>query len=391
MKVFIIGWYGTETIGDRAILGGILKSLSENIGSFELQLGALYPFYSKRMLIEDASFFSELTSNKLKKTSIVDTKNSNDLTSAIKDNDILIMGGGPLMDLPELNMVEYAFKKAKKLNKLALIFSCGVGPLYKKENRKKVANIFNLSSGSIVRDNASLNFLKEIDSEFRSNINFDNVSVNFDPAVNCVSGYVDCLSKPELIYSKNAYIALNLRSFPMEYSKESAVRNIDQELCDFVKAVATRYHDKKIILIPMHYFHIGGDDRVFLNDISLKLGLDNIHVQNEPLSLKATISLYENAYFNIGMRFHSVVLQTVCSGKNYILDYTEPNKGKIFGFVQDIDTEGFYDDRYICIQSTNVDASKINFDSCDEKLKVDFKKLRAFIGSYSSLFNGKHL
>ena len=46
---------------------------------------------------------------------------------------------------------------------------------------------------------------------------------------------------------------------------------------------------------------------------------------------------YSDAYFNIGMRFHSVVLQTISREKNYVLDSTEPKKGKTYGFLSDFE------------------------------------------------------
>lgn len=109
----------------------------------------------------------------------------------------------------------------------------------------------------------------------------------------------------------------------------------------------------------MHYFHIGNDDRTFLNKIYFNIKKHNINVQNKNLTLKETIDLYNNAYFNIGMRFHAVIFQTIGSGRNYILDYTEPSKGKITGFIKDIDKTKFYSSRYISLQDENLDINII--------------------------------
>ena len=49
------------------------------------------------------------------------------------------------------------------------------------------------------------------------------------------------------------------------------------------------------------------------------------------------MEIYSDAYFNIGMRFHSVVLQTISSDKNCVLDSTEPKKGKTYGLLSDIE------------------------------------------------------
>ena len=53
LKATVIGWYGTETIGDRAILSGILRLLSEVASDITIELGALYPILSERTLRDD--------------------------------------------------------------------------------------------------------------------------------------------------------------------------------------------------------------------------------------------------------------------------------------------------------------------------------------------------
>jgi hypothetical protein len=58
------------------------------------------------------------------------------------------------------------------------------------------------------------------------------------------------------------------------------------------------------------------------------------------------------------MRFHSVVFQTLLKGNNYILDYTEPDKGKIFGFINDIDDSNFYYNRMVSLHDQSLDLEK---------------------------------
>lgn len=388
MKIVIVGWYGTETIGDRAILAGILKSISKGTSKFDIELGCLYPFYSQRMIVEDQAFFNELTEGKLNKISIFDSKDVGALRKKIDTSDAVMIGGGPLMDLPELNMLEYSFHYAKKRKKSRIVCGCGVGPLYEKKNRKTVANIIENADLTILRDEASKSFLSEIALEFKSDINLKNVLVNFDPAVNCTIGYLNGLLKANAFYERNEYIAVNLRSFPREYSAKETGRDINQELSSFVKDLSEQYKEKKIILVPMHYFHVGSDDRVFLNEVKNSISNDNVIVHNAPLSLKETICLFENASFCIGMRFHSVVIQTICSGKNYILDYTEPKKGKIFGFTRDIDSTGFYDKRYICLQNQKPKLDLFDLSNYDIANEICLDAISNIMEEYSSKIMG---
>ena len=383
MKITIIGWYGTETIGDRGILAGLISFFSQSFSDFELNLGSLNPFFSERTIAEDASFLREITGKEIK-ISLFNSKSSKELLSAIKCSDLVAMGGGPLMDLNELFMVEYAFKKAKRHGVNTAVLGCGVGPLFKPVFRKTVLNIFKNSDLSILRDSKSKEFLEGIYKEFNEPYNDKAIFVSCDPAVECTlkSNHVRSMMIPVNSQVKADYIAVNLREFPLEYSGQSTGKNINNDLINFVGDLADDFPDKIIKLVPMHYFHIGGDDRIFLNNLARKLERANIEVQNSPLTLSDTINIFRNATFNVGMRFHSVVLQTIASGRNYVLDYTEPKKGKINGFLTDVDPSGFYKERYICLQEDNISASMIQKVGVDKTFISNQEKLVLSLGIY---------
>jgi len=351
MRIAIIGWYGTETIGDRAILAGLISFFCKSYSDVEIKLGSLYPFFSERTINEDYNFHKELI-GKDYKINIFNSKRIKDIDQSIQNSDIVVMGGGPLMDLRELFMIEYAFKKARKLSKKTVILGCGVGPLFHKKYRKSVLEIAQNSSVIILRDNKSKENLEDIYKEYNKCFSTNVVNTSYDPSVECALQF----SKQNTFVQKD-YISINLRKYPIEYGKIKDYENINNDLKIFIKDVALKYSEKEIRLIPMHYFHIGDDDRVFLNTICLELQLDNIKVKNSNLTLKETIEVFQNAYFNVGMRYHSVVLQTITSGKNYVLDYTEPKKGKIYGFLKDIDNCGFYRNRYISLQRDHITAN----------------------------------
>lgn len=218
----------------------------------------------------------------------------------------------------------------------------------------------------IFRDHSSkLNF-EEISKEYNYSHDDKTISYSFDPAVEAALKFNE-------YYKKNTqdYIALNLRAFPKEYSKNDESNKINHMLIDFVKNLSSKF-DTDIKMIPMHYFHIGEDDREFLNNIKLSLQSTNLFVQNKPLTLVETMKMFQDAKCCIGMRFHSIVLQTILNGSNYILDYTEPNKGKIHGFIQDIDSNDFYKNRYLLLQDLSQD---LDFHYNDQNFIIDEKRL----------------
>jgi len=238
-----------------------------------------------------------------------------------------------------------------------------------------VLNITSYSDLIILRDIKSKENLEEIFKDFNKCFADDFIFTSYDPAVECALEY-NSVYKSE----PKEYIAVNLRKFPLEYSRNKDNKSINIELKKFIKSLSEKYENRIIKLIPMHYFHIGGDDRIFLNEIALDLRLNNIKVQNPNLTLKETIEVYQNAYFCVGMRFHSVVLQTIVNGKNYILDYTEPKKGKIYGFIQDIDKINFYKNRYISLQKDTITTDIIK--NCSDCFIYDFNDIQNKLGIY---------
>ena len=346
MKITIIGWYGTETIGDRAILAGLISLFSKSFPSFEINLGSLYPFFSERTISEDFELYTVFSKQSFN-IKLFNSKQSQLLNKAIKNSDLLIMGGGPLMDLDELFMIEYAFKKAQKIGVKTALLGCGVGPLFDNKYQKSVLEIARSSDLIILRDHQSKLNLINISEKYSYYLNVNDILVSFDPAVEC-----SFMFNNTHIQEKKQYIAINLRSFPVEYTQNKSSENINRNLHNFVNELADLFVNNELKLIPMHYFHIGGDDRVFLNEIAFSLNKNNICVQNKNLTLEETLQMYQSAWFNVGMRFHAVVLQTLVSRYNYILDYTVPNEGKISGFINDIDNSGFYSNRYVNLQNS---------------------------------------
>lgn len=378
MKVCIVGWYGTETIGDRAIIAGIYSLLSKTFDNININLGSLYPFYSDRMLKEDKELYDLIIPNSIN-INIFDSKKKKELDNAIDNSDLVIMGGGPIMHIEELYMVEYAIKSAKKKGKKTGILGCGIGPIFPNEFKKSTINIINNSDIVILRDRKSKENLISIYEELNEELDTDRIKVSFDPAVECALAYIE---KSEKKLNSNEII-INLRDFPNEYSRNSTEKNINNILEKFIVDLSRKFSNHCIRLIPMHYFHIGNDDREFLNYIKLKNNIENIVVQNEVLSLIETMDKFINAKFNIGMRFHSVVLQTILSGKNYILDYTEPNKGKISGFISDIDNIEFYKNRFVLLQKVDdISISMLNEEKKDQKFIYDKQLVNKSLSIY---------
>lgn len=338
MKIMIIGWYGTETIGDRAILAGLFYLFSKSWGKLEIKLGCLETLLTERTMDEDSDFFKKCSNDQIMNISLFDSRKKKDLDHAIEWADIIVVGGGPLMEINPMYMLLYAFKKAKKMHKKSIVAGCGMGPFLTERLKRCAIDIIDASDLAIFRDGKSREIYHSC-SQSNSNI-YDSI----DPAVFAAT----CFKKQNVADDEvGSYVAINFREPPaFEYK---GLGSVDDEFFSNILLKIAEMTNMPIRLVPMHTYWIGGDDRYILNRICRKTKLQEVSVYNKPLSLEETMRVYANSSYCVGMRFHAVLLQTFLNGNNIILDYTDPQKGKIINLLNQLRIKDAYIGRYISL------------------------------------------
>ncbi len=371
MEITIIGWYGTETIGDRAILAGIFRILSETFGFYSVRLGSLFPFYTQRTLLEDNDFYKIASQNTNLCIKLFDTRNPFELRHNITHSDLLLVGGGPLMDLQEMSMLEFAFNTASRYKIKCAVLGCGWGPL-KTEKAKSIARkLVDESNLVIFRDNIS----KE--QAIKCGCDPQKISTIIDPAFIACSIYLDNPS-----FRTNDYVCINFRDVALEGNNYLDKAISLDFFTTFVSDILSNFK-LPIHLVPMHNFFIGGDDRIILTKIAQTIVSDNVTVIQKPLSLKQTMDEFYNAAFCVGMRFHSVVLQTVLNGRNFIVDYTDSQSGKIIGMMKSLGIDNEYKNQYISLCSLD-SKFKINLNTI-KKYSIPKIQLQQYLNDYCNL------
>ena len=345
MKLCVLGWYGSETLGDRAILDGIIHIYSQLFDSLEVDIGSLFPVLTERTIFEDEPFMSRHANLKV---GLFDSRDKKTLKCFIEKSDMVIMGGGPLMDLELIYIIRDAFGYAKKKGKITGIIGCGYGPLANPDYTKCVADIISHSDVTIMRSLKCEERAKKLCNHCKYKI-----FTGMDPAELSAIEY----SRNNGAVEKDNQWIVNIRDLKYVYPN---VFFDDAKLEECIRYLSERVEN--ILLLPNHYFSIGGDDRYVMNKMSFVIDSQNIKVQQIPLNLKATYDVIARAKGCIGMRYHSIVFQTYLNGNNYIIDYTNPEKGKIPAFLDRIDKNGFYTDRYINVFKPEA----INFDLQNE-------------------------
>jgi len=370
MKILIIGWYGTETIGDRAILAALIMQFTQTM-QCEFSIASIYPFFSKRTIKEDAGFISEISNiekEKIENIDIIDARNPAMFKQAIIDSDCVVMGGGPLDDMMALYMIQFAVLYAKKKHKKVVLYGIGLNALKKEKYIKTSKQIIEAADCVILRDTKAFEICQQIDVK-----KLEKIKISIDPAVFAAMQY-----KKRYSSKKESFVAINLREFPQIYATTENKQGID------IDALARRSvknlidPEDRLVLVPMNYFDPGIDDRIILHKLMKTCECKDVEVVDMPYNLKETFDTYQNAKYCIGMRFHAVVFQTILNGNNYILDYTNPQVGKTGAFIRQINGNAFYDKRTIMLQDNTKKASIVK--SCgsfivDEKLIDEYEKI----------------
>lgn len=317
-RIFILGWYGTETVGDKAILGGIVDYYQTQIkGNIEFVIGSLHPFVTKRTCIE---LNIEAT--------VISTKTF-DLLSYAKSSDLIVMGGGPLMDLNVLYVPLLGFKVAKTYRKKTVVFGCGLGPLKHEKFKKAVIAILGLTDEIKLRDKGSVEMARSLGIDKK-------IILSGDPA----KGFVSNIGK-QIVVERENILSCYLRDWTFEYyigDKQDFIKDkekFETGLALFIKTKANALQVERIEFHHMHNFVVGNDDRDFSRYFVKKFFQNDkrVFINKRLSTVESIVTSMKKSQFNICMRFHSVLFAHTLKSKFIGVDYTLG--GKIQNYLID--------------------------------------------------------
>jgi polysaccharide pyruvyl transferase WcaK-like protein len=316
-RIFIVGWYGTETVGDKAILGGILDHYQQKYQNPQFIISSLHPFITHQTMRELGQ-----------SARIVPAFSWRFIRTSATSHEV-VMGGGPLMDLSSLSIPLWAFMIARWFRRRRVVFGCGLGPLTQPHYIESVRRILKLSTTILVRDSDSVQFAKTLSGR-------EDVEQIDDPAKSYLLNKYSAVEKTD-----QRVVACFLRDWPRNYAPEvtdeeyqTIKDNFEQQLATFLATVSQKY-DLRLVFYAMHTFTVGNDDRAFNRRFIAERLPKNIDATYEmrSSSVDSIVEAMQSAQFCICMRYHSVLFAHIVQ-KNYIaIDYTLG--GKIKGFLED--------------------------------------------------------
>lgn len=328
-RVLIVGWYGTETTGDKAILWGVVNRLRQRAQPpEEILVSSLHPFVT------------EWTKHELglPELRVVETF-STEFETACDSVDEVVVGGGPLMDLEILNHILHAFTGAARRGKIARVEGCGLGPLHESQYIATVREILRMADHITLRDAASV---KRCGDEFGRQ-----AVTEHDPAQDYLLHLMRAASPPLKVGGETGRVVnFFLRDLPAEYAGDISGTEFkgmqaafEEQLLTLMAELVAK-HDCKINLLPMHTFFVGGDDRILNRRLARRLvseqgvPVERVSCARLPMSPEEICRAMMRGAFNVCMRYHSVFFAETL-GVNYVaLDYTRG--GKIPAFLKDV-------------------------------------------------------
>lgn len=368
-QVLICGWYGTETLGDKAILGGIINKIKEFNNNTIVHLASLEPYVSEMTSFQ----MNELGINKILDIQSAKEKVINGYYEKV------IMGGGPLMSsVSEVTQMLELFTHSKKVGAENIIWGCGIGPLFEGHiNNQVIKQLLAISNKIYVRDSGSQKLLTnelEIDK-------YSNVAI--DPAFEWIMN-----NKSSNTERKSKQIILALRDWPLkEYAsdidKKKALNikeSFEEQIQRFISALLKNNQGFKIIPFCMHKYATGGDDRFFYKKLLKNFPevLENLDMQHRtPL---CDLKLFQESSFVLAMRYHSTVFSIATKTPFISIDYTRG--GKITGLLQDVSL----DDRLIEIDKFDGNSIAKNFELLSQQTFDMDNLVKEKLANYNQLF-----
>lgn len=330
-QVLICGWYGTETLGDKGIIGGVMHALRRHLGEeTRFTVVALYPYISEMTRRQMPEF---------RNTRIVTPEEGIGLAAGME---YVVFGGGPLMAIDSLAPMQVIFERARQGLARTIVAGCGVGPLGDPWHNESIATILRLADIRVYRDARSRDYAKQIGVDVAEDM------VAEDPAFTWLASIADQLpvkqSNPE-----QQVLLLGLRDFPyQEYarhiplSQSLSIRdNYERVVVEALSQLVVKRPHLVIRPLPMCTNHFGSDDRWFYrrlfryqSQLSSVLDYSLLGPEMAPLPY---CEAFRAADALLAMRFHSLVFGLGLGVNSVGMDYTL-GKGKVRSLAERFNT-----------------------------------------------------
>ncbi len=314
-RALITGWYGTETAGDKAILQELIHVLREKTPGIKISITSIVPGLSRLTNLEiglDADVL-DLRSLDYRKLGSVE---------------LVVFGGGPLMDSSALKYIEILFAWARRRGLATLVFGCGVGPLKTDLGIARVKSILRNTDHAFFRDERSADMAREL--------GFCGPKLYAcDPAMRYVVRWRDRQAAAPADHTREQLVTL-LRAQTNEYSARAGTETdrLRDEVLRFIRSFLNGNAEREVVMLPMHTFWLGNDDRDYISRIVGRIPQEmRLKACKETLLLDGLLERISKARWGLPMRFHGHVFMLALNIPFVSIDYTGAG-GKVGNLIE---------------------------------------------------------
>jgi polysaccharide pyruvyl transferase WcaK-like protein len=314
--VLIMGWYGRETTGDKAILASLLHNIAGH--SVHILKSTYDVDYSRQTLNEIEAPTVRCLPNDVAS-----------FLKALDGVDVVVIGGGPLKESGQ--MLEWAMRVAiaKSLGKKIMVYGCGIGPLHSAQVRRHVAQILRLADRITLRDAIAVKNAIEL------GIPADRITLAADPAMGLLIPSVRFTRRN----AEPLTIGVSLRRLTKHYARSGKTIEATRQESAFLDAAkctvrrVLQMHGTQVVLVPMA-LRPEDDDREVLRLLHTGLGHDpRISLIKDYASPAALLEHFKGFDFFVAMRFHSAVFAMLSQVPLVAIDY-DSQGGKTTGLME---------------------------------------------------------
>lgn len=306
-KVVISGYYGFDNLGDEAVLFSILKTLRD------LRIGLRIEVLSNSPE-KTADIYRVTASNRWK---------FGEIYRAIKDSDMLISGGGSLLqDVTGLKSLIYylgVIRLARWLGKPVFFYAQGIGPVNSKIGRLLMRWLVNKVDYITVRDESSRQDLLEM------GVTKPPVQVTADPVLGLEEKFVDQAIGQRILEGAGLDLSIERRLVGVsvrEWQGLTDYKGVVAEICDKLARVGYQ-----VVFLPMHF----PDDLQTSEEVKELMEQPAV-VLSQRYSVVEMASLIANMDFMLGMRLHALILAAVMHVPPVAISY-DPKIDRFMGLL----------------------------------------------------------
>jgi polysaccharide pyruvyl transferase WcaK-like protein len=307
-RIVIVGWWGSETVGDVAILGQLFVECGEVAPDAKLALVSFDRDVSRASLAELGREDVELL-----------PVGAASGWAAVSCR-ALVYGGGPLMDSP--SMVPWALRArlARWAGSRVMIYACGIGPVWSARTARAVRVLVRSATHVVLRDRRSYDWDADLSRA-------SHAVVSFDPAFD----FARRVRSPSADRRRDR-LALALRLPSTGYLGGLDLCRAGEAFLDVVaEALNTLGKERTLELVgcTMHAGFADSDDHAVYVRLRARLAVpDRLIVAPGRQSVADVVRALETSHAALTVRFHGMILALGTDTPFVAIDYARPS-GKV--------------------------------------------------------------